>query len=68
MHFTWLPLGYQWVPGLTHSRLLQVTSINLARDGFSYFRLGGWINIWGGAAAYFGRGLVATPGKANEKV
>jgi hypothetical protein len=23
----------------------------LIRDGFSYFRSGGWINIWGGAAA-----------------
>ena len=40
------------------------------RDGFSYFRSGGgWINIWGGgAAACFGRGVVATPGKAKEKV
>jgi hypothetical protein len=38
------------------------------RDGFSYFRSGGWINIWGGAAACFGRGAVATPGKAKENV
>ena len=29
---------------------------------------GGWINIWGGAAACFGRGAVATPGKAKENV
>jgi hypothetical protein len=40
-----------------------------SRDGFSYFRSGGWINIWGGgAAACFGRGAVATPGKAKENV
>ena len=40
-----------------------------SRDGFSYFRSGvGWITIWGGAAACFGRGVVATPGKAKEKV
>jgi hypothetical protein len=38
------------------------------RDGFSYFRSGGWINIWGGAAACFGRGAVATPGKAKDNV
>ena len=34
----------------------------------SHFRSRGWINIWGGAAACFGRGVVATPGKAKEKV
>jgi hypothetical protein len=28
---------------------------------------GGWRNIWGGAAACFGWGVVATPGKAKEK-
>ena len=40
-----------------------------SRDGFSYFRFpgGGWINIWGGAAACFGRGVVAMPGKAKKK-
>ena len=32
------------------------------------FRSGGWINIWGGAAACFGQGVVATPIKAKEKV
>ena len=38
-----------------------------SRDGFSYFRSGGWINIrGGGAAACFG--AVATPGKAKENV
>jgi hypothetical protein len=31
------------------------------------FSFGGWINIWG-AAACFGRGVVATPRKAKEKV
>jgi uncharacterized membrane protein len=35
---------------------------------FHIFVRGGWINIWGGAAACFGRGVVATPGKAKEKV
>ena len=42
----------------------------IPRDGFSHFRSGGgWINIRGGAsAACFGRGVVATPGKAKEKV
>jgi hypothetical protein len=29
---------------------------------------GGGINIWGGAAVCFGRGAVATPGKAKENV
>ena len=38
------------------------------RDGFSYFRSGGWIKIWGVAAACFVRGVVAMPGKAKEKV
>jgi hypothetical protein len=38
-------------------------------DFHIFIRGGGWINIWGGAAAAcFGRGLVATPGKAKEKV
>jgi hypothetical protein len=35
---------------------------------FHIFVRGVWINIWGGAAACFGRGVVATPGKAKEKV
>ena len=39
------------------------------RDGFSYFRSGGGVDKYrGGAAACFGRGAVATPGKAKEKV
>jgi hypothetical protein len=33
------------------------------------FSFGGGVDKYlGGAAAYFGRGLVATPGKAKEKV
>jgi hypothetical protein len=51
---------YSW-----HQPLLK---LDVSRDGFSYFRSGGWINIWGDAAAYFGRGVVVTPGKAKEKV
>jgi hypothetical protein len=37
-------------------------------DFYIFVRGEGWINIWGGAAACFGRGVVATPGKAKEKV
>ena len=37
-------------------------------DFHIFVRGGGWINIWGGAAASFGRGLVATHRKAKEKV
>ena len=40
----------------------------LAETDFHIFVRGGWINIWGGAAACFGRGAVATPGKAKENV
>jgi hypothetical protein len=41
----------------------------IQRQIFIFSFGGGWINIWGGdAAASFGRGLVATPGKAKEKV
>ena len=35
---------------------------------FHIFVRGGGINIWGGPAACFGWGLVATPGNAKEKV
>ena len=41
----------------------------ILRDGFSHFRSGGVDKYPGGAAAAcFGRGVVATPGKAKEKV
>ena len=40
----------------------------IPRDGFSYFRSGGMDKYPGGANACFGRGVVATPGKAKEKV
>jgi hypothetical protein len=52
---------YSW-----HQPLLK---LDVSRDRFSYFRSGGvgWIHIWG-AAACFGRGVVATPGKVKEKV
>ena len=43
--------------------------VSQSRDGFSYFRLGGGVDKYlGGVAACFGRGVVATPGKAKEKV
>ena len=50
-----------------------MVGLQLPRNGFSYFRSGGGINIWGGgggggAAACFGRGLVATSRKAKENV
>ena len=39
-----------------------------SRDGFSYFRSGGGVDKYlGGAAACFGRGVVAMPGKAKKK-
>ena len=40
----------------------------IPRNGFSHFRSGGVDKYPGGAAACFGRGVVATPGKAKEKV
>ena len=54
---------------LARSKIVWRYTDQSTRDGFSYFRSGGWINIWGGggAAAGFGRGVVATPGKAKEK-
>jgi hypothetical protein len=62
--FRQLPVFFQ----LVDWPVSQTTVRSDQRRIFIFSFGGGWINIWGGAAACFGRGVLATPGEAKEKV
>jgi hypothetical protein len=53
---------------ISNSKFPSTKSFCNSETDFHIFVRGGWINIWGGAVACFGWGVVAMPGKAKEKV